>query len=166
MSRQITISLNILRDFIWGFDQLADITAQSVTAQAEVYFPIIVPKELGNLLNDLNTDNLFHIIQYPTHAEVWHRKHWEDSSSRRWELVRSCNVATEEHNARAELQRQQTTKINRIKELIKTQMRAFAAPGMEGPLLNMALAVSKLSKDQCHLIPGLVDILWTSEPTD
>lgn len=166
MSRQITVSMSLLRDLMFGFDSLADITAQSVTnAGPETYFPIIIPKEVGKILSELNTDKLFHIHHFPTHSEVWHVKHWADSNSRRWELISKSAADTETWNLRQQEVADRNNKILKIKELITARMPAFAAKSMEPQLLTMAITLSRMPAEQCDIIPGLKEILYGSTNT-
>lgn len=159
MSRQITVTLGILRDLMFGFDQLADITAQSLH-RPDPYAPIIVPKAVGKLLEDLNTDGLFHIAHFDLHSEVWHRQHWQDSNSRRWELVAKAAASSEAYAARqAELNDRQQ-KLDRIKELIIKQWSAFEAAPMDNELHKLAVTLSRFQREQCKIIPGLEEILY------
>ena len=163
MSRQITLTLGILRDLMFGFDALADVRAESVTDSGpETYFPVIVPKAIGKLLDDLNTDNLFVIFHFDEHSEVWHRQHWQDSNSRRWQLVIKAAASSEEYLARqAEITARQM-KLAAIKQLITKQWSAFEAPLMDSELNKLALTLSRFPREQCNLIPGLLEILYGS----
>lgn len=164
MSRQITISLEILRDLIFEFNYLSEIRCQSVTdAGPETYFPKIIPKELGKVIESLNTDDLFVIFHYDHHSEIWHKAHWQDSNSRRWSLIKASQISIEVFNERQQIEDTRRTKLHAIKECIIKTMPAFNDKAMSDTLHNMAVALSKSPKELAEKVPGLVDILFPSD---
>lgn len=168
MSRQITLPLETLRDLIFGFDGLASIDYQSVTTRAEVYFPVIIPRPLGDILEELNTDNLFVIKSYPTHSEVWHRRHWDDSASRRWDIIAKSAAATKAYDELQLAAAAKADKITKIKTIITNQpnMAGLADTRFAAQLHNMAVAMLNMDRETCRLFPGLEEILYESAPND
>jgi len=159
MSRQLTVSMSILRDLMFGFDVVADIRAQSLI-RPDPYAPIVVPKAVGKLLDDLNTDGLFHIIHFDAHSEVWHKNHWMDSNSRRWELIAKSSKASDAYNARCAEQNARQQKLAAIKSLIIHMWSALEAAPLEEELHKLAVTLSKFQRQQCNTIPGLEKILY------
>jgi hypothetical protein len=161
MPRDITISLELLRDLMFDFNSLAEIRAQSVTdAGPEVYAPKIVPKELGKIIEALNTDDLFVIFHFDHHSEIWHKGHWADSNSRRWLLITKANASIVQWNERMEIESARLSKLRKIKDCICAAMPAFADKAMESNLHNMAIALSKAPRELTDRVPGLTDIMY------
>lgn len=161
MSRQITLTTLILRELMFEFPELSNIRAQSITnAGPEVYCPRIVPREIGKILEELNTDGLFQIFLFPSHAEVWHRDHWMDSNSRRWQLVMAANKSVQEWNDRHQEEEVRRSKISAIKAVILKWSPHYGDKSMTATLHDLAVALSKAPPEVAEKIPGLHDILY------
>lgn len=157
--------MSILRDLIFGFDSCANIKAQSLV-RPDPYAPLIVPKAVGKLLDDLNTDSLFHIIHFDIHSEVWHRQHWQDSNSRRWEVIAKAARSSEAYNAKLAEQNARSAKLAAVKLLIIKTWSAMDTAPLEAELHKLAVTLSNFPREQCSVIPGLEDILYGQATTE
>lgn len=164
MSRQVTLSLELVRSLMFEFEQLAAFRALSVTDRgSEVYFPKLVPAELGRILEELNTDNLFHIVHYPSHSEVWDRRHWLDSVSYRWKRIEESNVKLAAYNERAEQLAAKRAKVELIKQVILKWVPAYGLAAMREQLASLAYTLSTASAETAKQIPGLYEALYGEE---
>jgi len=164
MSRQITLSLELVRSLMFEFESLAHLKALSVTdSGSEVYFPRIIPRELGGVLEELNTDNLFHIVHYPSHSEIWHKNHWMDSVSRRWKLIEDSQVKSAAYNERAEQLAAKRAKVKIVEAVILKWVPLYGHHSMATQLSSLAYTLATASPETAKQIPGLHEALYGEE---
>lgn len=149
---------------MFEFESLAHLKALSVTDRgSEVYFPRIIPRELGGVLEELNTDNLFHIVHYPSHSEIWHKNHWNDSISKRWKLLEDLQVKSDERNARAIELRLKRWKVQTAEQVILKWCPFYGHQSMATQLSSLAYTLANASPETAKQIPGLHEALYGEE---
>ena len=164
MSRQITLSMELIRSLMFEFEGLANLRCLSVTDRgSEVYFPKIIPRELGNILEELNTDGLFYIVHYPSHSEVWHKSHWLDSVSYRWKRIEESNVKLAQYNERSAQLAAKRAKVEQVKQVILKWVPAYGLPIMKEQLASLAYTLSTANEETAKQIPGLYEVLYGEE---
>lgn len=149
---------------MFEFEQLAGLRSLSTTDRGpETYFPKLIPRELGQLFEEFNTDNLFYIVHYPSHSEIWHKSHWLDSNSYRWKRIEDSNVKLATYNERAEQLAAKRAKVDQVKQVILKWVPAYGLPVMKEQLASLAYTLSSADSNTAKQIPGLYEILYGEE---
>lgn len=87
-----------ITSLIFTHNSVFGIQIQSRISQADSIFPIkILPLALARALNDLKNP-VWTIHFYPTHAELWLSTHWNESHSRRLNVINESRLRVQHHN--------------------------------------------------------------------
>jgi hypothetical protein len=99
----INLPLQSLRDLMFGYPEYFGDRPISVTQrEPEAHYPKMIPRQLGEILIELDKQNskpVFHIILYPSHAEIWDAYEWQLSASRKWSIIEQSNIRSEKYLA-------------------------------------------------------------------
>lgn len=161
----ITLPLETVRDLIFGFDQYWGIKPSSFIRNDSMIPPVIVPKQLGKILDELNslyTDTKpFHIIHYEQHTEVWSYEHWRLSDSKRWHQALHSEERARIHNEANLLANRIQAKRQAIKEILVNTMSYMNRKDQTIPLSKMIdFFMSSPPKEFCDQIPGMTEVVY------
>lgn len=161
MIPSITLPLKTLADLLfrafdcqWGERCLSH-------AKGDSLFPIRVPKTLGKLLEDQDTDErkVFHIIHFPTHSEVWRMDWWMLSASRREEILQRSEARSAEYLAQKAIDDRTNSRYTVIRQYLCANHPIYANRNMAGVLHNLCFVLARAEDSTISQLPGLPELL-------
>lgn len=150
----VTLPLDVLHDLVFGYKEFwGERSLSRTSSEPEPFFPRLIPRQLGEIIQQHNPKDkpLFHVLLYPTHAEVWSNEHWQLSTSRKYHIIHKSDAAKSRENG---------VQLDAIKRVILAIAPAYGNKGNEDNLTQMARALRHASPDIAKMFPGLSEIIY------